>query len=46
MVDALVEAARSGRHDDEIRELLLRLVPDFKVTADAAAESELGLLPH
>ena len=29
VVDALVEAARSERSDDELRELLLRLVPGF-----------------
>ena len=31
VVDVLVEGARAGRPDDEIRELLVRLVPDFKV---------------
>jgi FlaA1/EpsC-like NDP-sugar epimerase len=46
MVDALVEAARVGRPDHEIRGLLLRLVPDFKVAPGAAAESELGVLPN
>ena len=33
VVDVLVEGARTGRPDDEIRELLVRLVPDFKVSA-------------
>ena len=31
VVDVLVEGARAGRPGDEIRELLVRLVPDFKV---------------
>jgi FlaA1/EpsC-like NDP-sugar epimerase len=41
-VDVLVEAARSGRPDDEIRELLVRLVPNFQVSdveAQVAAPS-------
>ena len=30
-VDSLVEGARKGRSDDEIRMLLMRLIPDFRV---------------
>ncbi len=37
-VDALVEGARSGRPDDEIRSLLVRLVPDFRLSEHTAAE--------
>ena len=37
-VEALMESARSGRPDDEIRELLVRLVPDFKLPEDTAAK--------
>jgi FlaA1/EpsC-like NDP-sugar epimerase len=44
VVDVLVDGARTGRPDDEIRELLVRLVPDFKVPAGAAV-SQLGVLP-
>ena len=40
VVDFLVESARSGRPDDEIRELLLRMVPDFQ---DAAGGKEARL---
>ncbi|HET9726834.1 MAG TPA: nucleoside-diphosphate sugar epimerase/dehydratase [Gemmatimonadales bacterium] len=36
VVEALVEGARSGRGDDEIREMLVRLVPDFKALAVGA----------
>jgi FlaA1/EpsC-like NDP-sugar epimerase len=45
VVDVLLEAARTGRPEDDIRELLVRLVPDFKIPAhtDAAA---LGALPN
>lgn len=35
VVDALVEGARTGRTDENIRELLVRLVPEFKVSAGA-----------
>src|SRR4051794_38456829 len=52
VVDVLVDAAQTGRADDEIRELLGRLVPDFKVPAGTPAltervlkERELGALP-
>ncbi|HKT60895.1 MAG TPA: nucleoside-diphosphate sugar epimerase/dehydratase [Gemmatimonadales bacterium] len=45
VVDSLVDGARTGRPDDEIRELLARLVPDFKLSA-TAAEAELGALPN
>jgi FlaA1/EpsC-like NDP-sugar epimerase len=44
-VDALVERARTGGSDDEIREMLVRLVPDFKLPA-AAVEKGLGVLPN
>ena len=37
-VDALVESARGGRTDDEIRSLLVRLVPDFKLPEHYSAE--------
>ena len=36
VVDVLVDRARKGRSDDEIRELLARLVPDFKVASGTA----------
>jgi FlaA1/EpsC-like NDP-sugar epimerase len=42
VVDVLVEGARNGRSDDEIRELLARLVPDFSVAAEASARVEVG----
>jgi FlaA1/EpsC-like NDP-sugar epimerase len=38
-VEALVETARSGHGDDEIREVLGRLVPDFKAYAVGAGAS-------
>ena len=44
VVDVLVEGARKGRPDDEIRELLARLVPDFKVSA-TAPDREVGTAP-
>jgi FlaA1/EpsC-like NDP-sugar epimerase len=44
VVDVLVDGARTGRPDDEIRELLVRLVPDFKLPA-GTEESQLGALP-
>jgi FlaA1/EpsC-like NDP-sugar epimerase len=37
-VDALVDSTRGGRPDDEIRDLLVRLVPDFKLPDHTAAE--------
>ncbi len=37
-VDALVDSTHGGRPDDEIRELLVRLVPDFKLSEHTAAE--------
>jgi FlaA1/EpsC-like NDP-sugar epimerase len=42
VVDVLVEGARKGRPDDEIRELLARLVPDFCVPAEATERVEVG----
>jgi FlaA1/EpsC-like NDP-sugar epimerase len=44
VVEALVEGARTGRPDDEIRELLGRLVPDFKALA-VEAGAGLDVLP-
>ncbi len=35
VVDVLVEGAQNGRPDDEIRELMMRLVPEFKVVGTA-----------
>jgi hypothetical protein len=35
---AEVDSARAGRPDDEIRDLLVRLVPDFKLPDRTAAE--------
>ena len=46
VVDVLVEGARTGRGDDEIRELLVRLVSDFKVPESATSETALGALPN
>jgi FlaA1/EpsC-like NDP-sugar epimerase len=37
-VDVLVEAARNGRPDDEIRELLVRMVPDFQLEASGVED--------
>ncbi len=37
-IDLLVEGASAGRPDDELRELLVRLVPDFRLSEHAAAE--------
>jgi len=37
-VDALMDSARGGRPDDEVRSLLVRLVPDFKLPEHSAAE--------
>ncbi|MEP6687582.1 MAG: nucleoside-diphosphate sugar epimerase/dehydratase [Gemmatimonadales bacterium] len=45
VVDVLVEGARVGRADDDIRELLTRLVPDFKVSTRDGVEAEMGVLP-
>jgi FlaA1/EpsC-like NDP-sugar epimerase len=42
VVDVLVEGARKGRSDDEIRELLARLVPDFSVPDQATERVEVG----
>ena len=44
VVEALVDGARTGRADDEIRELLGRLVPDFKALA-VEAGAGLDVLP-
>jgi hypothetical protein len=44
-VDVLLEGARAGRPEDEIRELLVRLVPEFKVPANTA-DAALGALPN
>jgi FlaA1/EpsC-like NDP-sugar epimerase len=41
VVDVLVDAARKGRADEDIRELLVRLVPDFKLP-DGGTEPVLG----
>jgi FlaA1/EpsC-like NDP-sugar epimerase len=38
VVDVLVEGARNGRSDEEIRELLVRLVPEFKLGAGSPEE--------
>jgi FlaA1/EpsC-like NDP-sugar epimerase len=45
VVDVLLDAARSGRSEDEVRELLVRLVPDFKIPANTDAAA-LGALPN
>jgi FlaA1/EpsC-like NDP-sugar epimerase len=37
VVDLLTEGARNGWSDEQLRALLLRLVPDFQETSDAAA---------
>lgn len=44
VVYALVERARDGRPDDEIRELLMRLMPDFKVSGSGATEAVLDVV--
>jgi FlaA1/EpsC-like NDP-sugar epimerase len=44
VVETLVEGARTGRPNDEIRELLVRLVPDFKALA-VGAGSALDVVP-
>jgi FlaA1/EpsC-like NDP-sugar epimerase len=45
-VDRLVERSRAGRPDHEIREFLVRLVPDFGVFPGAPEETEIGALPN
>jgi FlaA1/EpsC-like NDP-sugar epimerase len=46
VVDLLVDRAQSGRSDDEIRQLLLRLIPEFKVSETATtAEWVAGSVP-
>ena len=45
-VDRLVERSRGGRSDDEIRELLVRLVPDFGIFPGAPEEVAIGALPN
>jgi FlaA1/EpsC-like NDP-sugar epimerase len=42
LVDLLVESTRNGRADEEIRELLVRLVPDFKLPAGSAEKVAAG----
>jgi FlaA1/EpsC-like NDP-sugar epimerase len=44
VVDVLVDGARRGRPDDEIREMLTRLVPDFRVP-ETADENAVGVVP-
>jgi FlaA1/EpsC-like NDP-sugar epimerase len=46
MVKQLVEEARKGRPDDEIRELLELLVPDFRLRVTPAEEAAIGALPN
>lgn len=36
VVDVLVDGSQNGRPDDEIRDLLVRLVPEFRVAAPAS----------
>jgi len=43
-VEGLVEAARNGRPDEELRELLLRLVPGFCVP-QRAEETAVSAVP-
>ncbi|MEO6056328.1 MAG: nucleoside-diphosphate sugar epimerase/dehydratase, partial [Gemmatimonadales bacterium] len=38
-VEGLVDGARSGKSDDDMRRLLVRLVPDFKVSPRAAEQA-------
>jgi FlaA1/EpsC-like NDP-sugar epimerase len=45
VIDLLVDGARGGRADDELRELLVRLVPDFRLPAEAG-ERVVGVLPN
>ena len=42
VVDVLVDGARNGRPDDEIRELLVRLVPEFKLSAEPPPRRKSG----
>jgi FlaA1/EpsC-like NDP-sugar epimerase len=46
IVDMLVDEARKGRPDDEMRELLCRMVPDFRAAAMQAEEAVMGALPN
>jgi FlaA1/EpsC-like NDP-sugar epimerase len=39
VVDLLVEGARSGWADDQLRGLLVRLVPDFRISATTSDEA-------
>jgi FlaA1/EpsC-like NDP-sugar epimerase len=39
VIEMLVERSQQGRPDDEIRELLVRLVPEFKMATSAAPEA-------
>ncbi len=45
VVDVLVDAARKGRPDDAIRQLLTRLVPDFRVPETADEPNVVGVVP-
>jgi len=38
VVDQLVDGARNGSTDEQLRALLVRLVPEFRVVADSPAE--------
>jgi FlaA1/EpsC-like NDP-sugar epimerase len=46
MVEILVDGAGKGRPDDEIRDLLGRLVPDFRLATAPIEEAEVGALPN
>ena len=46
MVKHLVDEAGKGRPDDEIRELLELLVPDFRLRVTPAEEAAIGALPN
>jgi FlaA1/EpsC-like NDP-sugar epimerase len=46
MVELLVEEAKKGRPDEEIRDLLERLVPDFRLPTTPAEEAAIGALPN
>jgi hypothetical protein len=41
VVELLTEGARNGWSDEQLRTLLLRLVPDFQEGSDAAAEVDV-----
>ncbi len=43
VVDVLVDGARNGRPEEELRELLARLVPDFRGSPVAAETAETAL---